>query len=64
MRQITINIPDGYVWKFAAWITVALVVLATVPYYANYLDRVSAQTRIEQAKAEAEAKRILGECVK
>lgn len=62
MRQITINIPEGYVWKVVGVVLVGAALLAAAPYYGNYLERVSAQTKIEQAKAVAEAKRILGEC--
>lgn len=61
-KEITIRVPDGYVWKIFGVAALIITGLIFAPYYANYLDRVRAQTRIVEAQAAMEARRIEGEC--
>lgn len=62
MREIIIRIPDGYVVKVSIFAIIVIVLSLIFPYYANYLDRVSAETQIVKAQAELQARQILGEC--
>lgn len=62
MKEFVVRVPDGWGVKLVAYLLLAALSLFAYPYYRIYINSVEARAVVQQAQAQAEARRILGEC--
>lgn len=62
MREFTIQVPEGWLTKLLVYLLLIFSGLLAWPFYQVYLQRIEARSVVEHARAEVEARTILGEC--
>ena len=62
-KVISFVVPKGWWMQLLRRVLIALVLLASWPFYWNYIRLMQADSILQSAKIEAEAKKITGECI-